>query len=60
MPFYSYICKSCLNTFELFKKIDDREEPTKLPCPVCNAEGTIEINIAPVMHKWKCSLPTNS
>lgn len=60
MPFYSYLCKNCSNKFDQFKPINDREEPTKLPCPTCGESGNIEIAISPVTHKWKCSLPTNS
>lgn len=60
MPYYSYRCSKCSHKFEDFKKIDDREEPIKHPCPSCGSEGTITIEIAPVGHKWICSLPTNS
>lgn len=60
MPFYSYTCSNCSFTFEESKKVDERDEPTKKPCPSCNEIGTVTIQIAPVNHKWNCSLPTNS
>jgi putative FmdB family regulatory protein len=38
---YDYRCSSCEHTFEEILKMDDREKPTKEPCPECGAEGTV-------------------
>lgn len=36
MPIYEYECLDCSYRFELQRKIDDRDSPTK--CPKCGAE----------------------
>lgn len=36
MPVYVYFCEKCQHTFEGSYKIDDRDTPTKNPCPNCN------------------------
>jgi putative FmdB family regulatory protein len=35
MPTYEYQCKECGNRFDKFCKMDERENPTKLPCSEC-------------------------
>jgi putative FmdB family regulatory protein len=35
MPLYDYRCSKCNHTFEQFQKIDDRNKPTRKPCPKC-------------------------
>ena len=35
MPMYEYICDSCNHNFEEYLSIDNRENPTKEPCPEC-------------------------
>jgi putative FmdB family regulatory protein len=45
MPTYDYTCKNCQHAFEEICKIDDRELPTKSPCPKCN-ESSIELTMS--------------
>jgi putative FmdB family regulatory protein len=35
MPIYEYQCGVCNYNFDMFKKIDTREEPTREACPKC-------------------------
>ena len=35
MPTYDYKCKACEHAFEEIHLIEDREVPTKNPCPKC-------------------------
>lgn len=55
---YEYICKKCDHKFEELLKVDDREEPTKLPCPSCKESGNVEIAIGPVLSIWKTEKST--
>jgi putative FmdB family regulatory protein len=36
MPTYDYLCTECQFKFDKILRIDDRETPTKDPCPNCN------------------------
>ncbi|MCX7988485.1 MAG: zinc ribbon domain-containing protein [Thermodesulfovibrio sp.] len=38
MPVYEYRCKKCLNTFEVFKSVNKRDEKEK--CPICGTNET--------------------
>ena len=44
MPLYDYRCTKCNHTFEQFEKIDDRNKPSKKPCPSCGKKK-VELNI---------------
>jgi len=46
MPTYDYICASCNFTFDKLLKIDERDTPTKTPCPNCNANNSITLAIS--------------
>lgn len=35
MPTYDYECSSCLNAFEAFLSIPDRDQPCSKPCAKC-------------------------
>lgn len=39
MPTYAYQCESCKDSFEEFKMMKNRDEPTETPCKKCG--GTI-------------------
>lgn len=39
MPTYRYYCYSCGKVWEEIRKIDERLEPTKNPCPECGAKS---------------------
>ena len=39
MPMYEYTCDSCNHNFEEYLSIDNRENPTKEPCPECGKEN---------------------
>lgn len=42
MPTYDYRCTSCGVEWEMNTTIAERDEPTKISCPVCEVEGKIE------------------
>ena len=46
MPTYDYVCSECNNTFEQIHKIDDRDSPTKEPCPTCGKSNCISLSLA--------------
>lgn len=35
MPTYEYTCESCSHGFTALLKIDERDTPTRTPCPAC-------------------------
>jgi putative FmdB family regulatory protein len=35
MPNYGFICENCNHTFDSLLSIDDRDAPSKSPCPGC-------------------------
>lgn len=41
MPFYSYVCGTCANKFEEFRKMRDNELPAE--CPECHKEARLWI-----------------
>lgn len=41
MPLYSFKCSKCEYTFDQVLKMDNRKEPTLLPCDECGEEGSI-------------------
>ena len=45
MPTYEYECQKCKHCFEKICKIDDREFPTKNPCPNCLEKDCVTICI---------------
>jgi len=45
MPSYEYKCSECEHKFDDLLKIDDRFIPETLPCPNCNKEKTIHIQM---------------
>jgi putative FmdB family regulatory protein len=58
MPYYEYICKECSHKFDEIHKVDDREKPTKLPCPSCGKKECVEISIGAVINIWKTEKST--
>lgn len=48
MPTYDYRCENCSHEFVELRKVDDRDAPTKEPCPMCRVEGEIVLCIMPV------------
>jgi putative FmdB family regulatory protein len=38
MPNYDYRCESCGHEFEEMLRISKREEPTKIPCQMCEGK----------------------
>jgi putative FmdB family regulatory protein len=38
MPLFDFTCKNCSNTFEVFKKYSNKDEP--VACPACNSFET--------------------
>jgi len=45
MPMYEYTCDSCNHNFEEYLSMDNRENPTKEPCPECK-EKTIRKGVS--------------
>lgn len=45
MPTYDYVCSECNNVFEEIKKIDERTEPEKNPCPSCGKINCISLTM---------------
>ena len=41
MPFYTYKCSHCERTVTEFKKISERDDPLKEPCPSCGTYKSI-------------------
>lgn len=41
MPLYDYECAECEEGFEESHRIDERETPTKKPCPKCGKRKVI-------------------
>lgn len=48
MPTYEYQCQKCEHCFEAIRRIDDRELPTKEPCPNCSEVGCVDLCIGAV------------
>jgi putative FmdB family regulatory protein len=44
MPTYEFACKKCEHTFDLYLKIDEREQPLSKPCPNCKAKKSVTRN----------------
>lgn len=44
MPTYDFSCTKCNHTFDLYLKMDEREEPLSKPCPKCNAKKSVTRN----------------
>ncbi len=42
MPTYEYFCNKCQHEFDEILKIDERDAPTKSPCPKCGQSESIE------------------
>lgn len=42
MPLYNFNCLKCGHTFELNKKISDRDETSSETCPECSTTGQME------------------
>ena len=42
MPNYDYMCEACNHPFESFMSYEDREKPTKEPCPECGEKKVIK------------------
>ena len=40
MALYEYVCEDCGYTFDEFLPMEDRDNPTKEPCPECKT-GTV-------------------
>lgn len=45
MPLYDYQCAKCSETWDEFKRMDDRKDPESLPCPKCGAVGEVKQTI---------------
>lgn len=41
MPNYSYMCESCEEKWDCILSINERETPTKTPCPHCKKKKVI-------------------
>lgn len=41
MPLYDYRCEACQHEWEDSYKMDEREKPTKKPCPKCKKKKVI-------------------
>lgn len=41
MPLYEFQCEKCNHTFDEVLKMDDRDTPTKNPCPICKEEKCV-------------------
>jgi putative FmdB family regulatory protein len=55
MPLYDYSCSACNHRFEQHYKIAERLTPVDLPCPSCQATGTIQLEISsqPMIDPYK-------
>jgi len=42
MPNYDYMCEACSHCFEELISYEDRETPTKNPCPQCGEKKVIK------------------
>ena len=58
MPNYDYYCDACQHTFDDIQTMDNRDVPTKEPCPRCNKtevrrgyfeapQGGVDFNLTP-------------
>lgn len=45
MPTYSYRCKNCDHSFERFEKMADMDKALSEPCPECQTEDQIVMQI---------------
>jgi putative FmdB family regulatory protein len=50
MPNYAFVCESCDHKFDKILSVDDRDLPTKEPCPSCKSKK--------VFKNWQASAPT--
>jgi putative FmdB family regulatory protein len=41
MPSYDFTCGKCNKTWNQFLLMEDRESPTKKPCPHCNEKNCV-------------------
>lgn len=48
MPTYEYTCESCSHCFESLLKIDERDTPTRTPCPACRKRKVVRGVSVPV------------
>lgn len=46
MPLYDYHCKTCGATFEMNRKISERDETGSVACPECATTGQIERGVS--------------
>ena len=42
MPSYDFVCNKCSKKWETFLSIQNRETPTKEPCPFCSEKNCVE------------------
>lgn len=52
MPLYDYTCQRCDHTFELNRKISERDETNDLVCPECSVTGEIARGVAAPMFAY--------
>ncbi len=50
---YEYNCKKCKTTWEEGWPMDKRDTPTEIPCPHCNAEGSVTRLISPTKMSYQ-------
>lgn len=41
MPNYSYMCESCSEKWDCIMNMNDRDKPTKSPCPKCKEKKVV-------------------
>lgn len=50
MPNYAFKCEKCEHTFDEILNLNDRDTPTKKPCPNCKKKK--------VIRDWQASAPS--
>ena len=55
MPYYDYHCVNCTETFEQFRKISERDEPTV--CPVCGEGHLLNRNVGSPLVAYSVTVP---
>lgn len=56
MPLYDYKCSSCNYTFELNRRISERDENDALACPECQSIGNIVRSVSAPLVGYSVSV----